>query len=454
MNAFALVLSVFSVLSTFLFVPDKSGTLVTNLYNPRLLVIPIFAVLGLFWVGALRTRSMSIITYIKTHNPSRYFLLVTLYIIWLLLCSILSAFPGYAFLGMYELQFGSVLIISSIAISFLYSNFSYAIYSKISLYIITILAFSATLVESIGFRPFLSWIHSKNILYPSIMIGDRPHLAGLFAVLVFTPVLFYRNRAKTPLFWSWLLAALAGIALTSTSSAVLGTFLGLLVWFFSSLKMKQWKTPLFSIFAACILIVGLPPATRWTAQTLHLKTADFKNLSSTSSLRNRFYLWEAAFNGAVQHPVFGWGDETFAFHVFDLLEPNKAKDLFRIELGISKDYEVVYKGFTYYISNSKKQDRQTGSLIYVRAHNIVFDEMYSHGILGFLIWVSIIIYSLVLIWQQWRKDFWIALCVLTPYGVYLLGWFYVPTVTPLYFIVIGCMVAALRQEKNSPLSFN
>ncbi|GGJ74898.1 hypothetical protein GCM10008939_18980 [Deinococcus aquiradiocola] len=174
----------------------------------------------------------------------------------------------------------------------------------------------------------------------------------------------------------------------------------------------------------------------------------FKDYGSAYTLKARKLLWKSAWNAALERPFFGWGDETFAYQVFEHLSPDDARNLFRYELNLSPDAQVSYGGFTYYVDDDEKNIHSTGSILYHRAHNIIMDELYSHGFTGLSLFL-VIIFSLS--WKIYRTsgDFWLITACLLPYAIYLLAWFYVPTVTPLYFILAG-IVLANRTKLSRP----
>ncbi|WP_169405694.1 O-antigen ligase family protein [Deinococcus apachensis] len=352
---------------------------------------------------------------------------------------------GYAWLGFPLLQFGSVMIISSIILSALYSQLVLRNIVIQTLTATTSIMLLLTILESIGLRPLASWIHSGTISYPAATVGHRQHLAGWYAIMSLAPVFIYRNRRLDPWFWVWLLSAFAGVSLCTTSSATLGVVIGLLGWFF--VNIRRFKLPLLAIMAFIFMTLTLPLAANTLSSVLNTTSSNFKDYRSTSTIKTRLYMWSAAFSAALQRPFFGWGDETFAFQVFEHLKEKDAASLFLAELSLPSTYKVVHKGFTYYTFDPKGNDKQTGSLIYLRAHGIIFDEMYSRGIIGFIVFCSMILSLILYVHKRDPKSLPLFIASASPYMIYLLAWFYVPTVTPFYLIIIGLMISSI----DSPL---
>ena len=89
-------------------------------------------------------------------------------------------------------------------------------------------------------------------------------------------------------------------------------------------------------------------------------------------------------------------------------------------------------------------------MIYVRAHSVIFDELYSHGFPGLILLTALTAALLRHVYRRERSAFPLFLVAILPYPVYLLAWFYVPTVTPLFFIMLGTMLADLQRPLSTP----
>lgn len=418
-----------------------------RLYAVRLpLILGGVLVLSLIYTAQV-TRGQSLLSVLRASRPSPLLLAGAAYGGWALISASQSPMSGYAFLGAPYLQFGSVMLVGCLCLGWLYSRVPLARPLVVALQISTAVMLVLTVLESIGLRPLAALIQSPRMTYPAALVGHRPHLGGWFAIMSLVPVFFYRNRPLDSGFWLWMGAAFAGLALATTSAATLGVLLGLLVWLALNLKTKR-HAPLAPAAALALLIAALfilPDVTRQATVTLNLPAAGTKSYASTYTFQPRLLMWKAAANGAAQRPVFGWGDETFAYHGFDLLSEAEAKRLFRLELGLPADQPLWYGGYTYYTRAKGEQDVSSGSIIYARAHNVLADEAYSHGWVGLTLLFAFLALFVARAYQS-RSDGSYVLLATTPYSVYLLAWFFVPTVTPLFFILLGVMVSELRSS--------
>lgn len=430
---------------SFIFMIQPVETLPNNLYAPKLWLLIALSLGGGLWFIGLQTKTISLVTYARQLRFSLLGTMATLYIVWLAVTSITSPISGYAWFGSPNLQAGSLFLITCYAVAAIYKSAAQVTWVIRAFALSTFTMTMLTLLESIGFRPLELWIHSKSISYPAAFIGHRPHLGGWFAIMSLAPIFFYRARPRDPWFWLWIISSLAGIGFTTTTAATTGVGLGLLAWLAISFKAANWKVPALIFLMFGVFVVGLPSAASTTATLIGLKPPQLKDYGSTASFKPRLYLWKAAWNSALRHPFFGQGDETFAYQVFNDLSSVDAKNLFRAELGFPQDYQISYGGFTYYASNPKTKDHKAGSLIYVRAHSVIFDELYSHGFPGLILLTALTAALLRHVYRRERSAFPLFLVAILPYPVYLLAWFYVPTVTPLFFIMIGTMLADIQR---------
>lgn len=159
---------------------------------------------------------------------------------------------------------------------------------------------------------------------------------------------------------------------TATRGATLGLLGGLflaaiLIAVFEKNQSSLKKISIGGIVAVILLVGGF-----WT-----LKNADFvKNspvLSRFSSLSvtdktttSRFQIWNMAYQGFKERPIFGWGQESFNY-VF-----NK-----------------------YYDSRMYSQEQW-----FDRAHDVFFDWLVAGGILGILSYLSLFIFALYYLWKR------------------------------------------------------
>ncbi|TDE86980.1 O-antigen ligase family protein [Deinococcus sp. S9] len=194
-------------------------------------------------------------------------------------------------------------------------------------------------------------------------------------------------------------------------------------------------------------MLGLPPLITALNQALHLPAPQFKDYRSTQTLQTRLYLWQAAWRAAQARPLLGWGDETFSSEVYNHLSPQEISALLVLELGLDKGYhaEPAWPGF--YLINPIKKDRQFVHVIYVHPHNVWMDELYAHGFVGAFLGLLTGIVYLRKVWQQESSALLPLLVAVLPYLVFLTAWFYVVTVTPLFFLLLGTALADVTRSR-------
>lgn len=381
-------------------------------------------------------------------------LILALYCLWVVLSSVLSPMPGYSWLGHPYTQFGSILLLSCIAVATVYARIA-PVESMIKVLALTTFVMALlTVLESLGVKPLAHLVQSDRLLYPAATVGHRPHLGGWFAIVALAPAFFYRERRPDIWFWLWLVSGLVGVGLSTTTSATLGVGAGLLLWLIFSLFQRKgaWKIPAAAL-ALFVLAVGtLPVISAHIARSLDQTPPQLKNYGSTGSFKPRLYMWKAAWAAAVQRPVFGWGDDTFGYQVFGHLNAKDADSLFRAELGFGPEYKLEHKDFTYYVyrPDHKDSDAQTGTLLYIRPHSIILDELYSRGFVGFLLFLAVLISILLYVRNRSASSLALFLVAGLPYLIYLSAWFYVTAVTPLFFILMGTMLADIKANRVKP----
>lgn len=451
MKIFQIGLALFLIVICFAFVPNANGALAENIYSLRLPLLAMVLIIGNLWLFSIKSRGLSAIGYLKKNinwklNP--LIIILVAYIIWILVAAAFSPFSGFAFLGYPDLQFGGLLLIVSLGLLLLYTHLNRSDLSIRVLTSITLLMCVITILEAIGIHPLEIWIHSPHMVYPASILGHRPHLGGWYAILTLVPIFFYRNRSYDTWFWIWISSAIIGLGLTTTSAASVGVGVGFLIWLALNIKSKKYH-PVFMIIVAFVLsITTLPSLSTSLGNTLGLSPGGFKDYLSTGSFKPRLYLWKAAINASLERPVFGWGDETFGFEVFKHLSKVDGENLLRAELSLSEKTKISYSGSNYYTYDTVTKKSGQGNLLYIRAHNVLFDELYARGYVGLILFTLLIVSFLRYIYRLDRRSFPFFVLALLPYSIYLMAWFYIPTVTPLFFIVIGLMISDLRNSRT------
>ena len=163
---------------------------------------------------------------------------------------------------------------------------------------------------------------------------------------------------------------------TGTRGAFVGLIAGALLWgafiYFQKLREAKFKKAKGIVLGALVLVVvffGLLVHLGNTSENpIVLRYANL--VSSPQTLFNqqdggRFHVWRAAFNGWVERPVLGWGQENFNY-VYD----------------------------KYHVSEALFRDS-----FFDRAHNVLFEWLVAAGALGLLGFLSL--YA-ALLWMLWK----------------------------------------------------
>lgn len=434
------------------FVPNPRGSIVENLYPLHLYVL-ILSSIAIILLGLhIRNKNITLISYIRTafRKASLLKIAIFLYIFSILISSFQSEMPGYAFLGHPATQSGSIFIILNILLSYIYYRYSDLRLTVAAIGIGTIVMSLITITESLGFRPLITWLHSSAAVYPMATIGLRQHLAGWFATCSLVPIYFLKSHEKSLFYWAWLIMGLIGVSLTTSSAATLGVTVAILFWIIIQKNIKQRAISIFTALTFLLSSLYLPSLSSNFAQYFNLNEANTKSYNSSSTLLTRIILYKSAIKLSLQNPIFGWGDDTFGYHAFDAINPKEAERLVRLERGFQDDYTIETRGSIYIAykagaKNKEERDEKFGNLLYTKAHNLFLDELYSHGLIGVLTFILVIFAFLSRIKYKSKEDFPLFLISVMPYFIYLLGWFYVLTVSSIYWIILG-----LSLKKDTP----
>ncbi|MDO4246515.1 MAG: O-antigen ligase family protein [Deinococcus sp.] len=433
------------------FILPVSGYVKDTIYTPRIILIVGMAIIGNLILFHLYSGKKSLLGAMReVLRPRPLKLAIVSYAIWLCVSSSFSVMPGYSWLGHPYTQFGTIALLGCLSLAYLYYKVMRAeLIMRIMSFCVLVMA-ALTFLESLGYRPLSQVVQSPNMLYPAALVGHRPHLGGWFSIVVLMPAYFYRDRKLDGWFWAWTLSGIIGLGLCTTTSATLGVGFALSLWLlYSWLKRRErFKSVLLLVAAFAISVATLPSIVQSVGAKLKLNPPQLKDYGSTGSMEPRLYMWKSAWHAATDRPWTGWGTDTFGYQVFEHLENNDAEALFRAELGFKKDYVVEHKGMTYYAYKREgaDKDEQTGSLLYVRPHNLIVDELYSNGFIGLILFFLAATFFIKRIGKAKIPSslpYFAISCL--PYFIYLQAWFYIVSVTPIFFILLGIMLKDSEQ---------
>lgn len=452
MKLFKLILTIYIPLISLAFMPLQDSWVKDTIYPIRFYLCLALAVAGGLAVISLESRGESIIALLiqvfRQRKVDLLILFVLLYCLWTALSSAFSPMAGYAWLGHPYTQFGSIFIISC-WLTFLIYFQAAPVQNVIRATAITTAVMTfLTLLESLGLKPLGEFIQSKSMLYPAALVGHRTHLAGWFTISALAPIFFFRHRQRDGWYWLWLISGLVGVCLCTVSAAAIGLGVSLLVWLLYTFFVKSQRRQALAVTALffCGLYIS-PLASHKISSTLETNSPQLKDYSQTQTLTLRFYLWKAAFRASLERPIIGWGDETYGFQAFKYFSESEADNLIRGEIGIPNDYNLDRHGFTYFAYKTNDNSSiKSGTLLYVRPHNVLLDEIYSHGYVGCLLMMFIAYLVIIRVVKFEKRSTFLFLIAFSPYFIYLNAWFYVASVTPLYFALLGCALRDVERE--------
>jgi tetratricopeptide (TPR) repeat protein/O-antigen ligase len=204
--------------------------------------------------------------------------------------------------------------------------------------------------------------------------GNAAYLAAYMLFNIFL-ALFLVLRKESPTFLKWFCGAAIFIDIfilyyTATRGAIVGLFGGLILAFFLVAIFERENKILRKIAIGIIsFLILFGAGLLFVKDTNFIKSSPTLSRISSISLKDagpRFMVWNMAWQGVKERPIFGWGQESFNF-VF-----NK-----------------------YYNPKMFAQEQW-----FDRAHNIVFDWLIAGGFLGFLSYFFLFIVSISYIWKK------------------------------------------------------
>ncbi len=262
-------------------------------------------------------------------------------------------------------------------------------------------------------------------------IGNSSFLGTYLLFNFFITLYLIFNSKKSKRFFAIAALLVIGTALlfSTARAAFLSTFGGLVLLFllwmiFGEKKDRLRKTGIvLSVFIIIVLCVVSFLIVR-PGNQLHNYVFDG---FLANNFGGRFVVWEGAWQGFLEKPIFGWGPENF---------------------------EIV---FTKYFNPCLLGPNCGGDIWYDRAHNIIFDTLVTTGTVGFICYLLIFVAVFFILWKKFRKgeiDFWTAgifsVCFVA-YFVQNLTVFDMVNSYMLFFLVLG-FVASLDAKESSASS--
>jgi O-antigen ligase/tetratricopeptide (TPR) repeat protein len=207
-------------------------------------------------------------------------------------------------------------------------------------------------------------------------LGNATYL-GVYAMIHIFLAFFYLFRHKGSsiiryLYIAFILLQFTLLYYSATRGAILGLLFGaclalaLIIW----RERRNAKVKKGAVFVAIglLTIIGGFYLLRNSGVVKNSEVLSRFSSISLNEGRSRFMVWNMAWQGFLERPILGWGQENF---------------------------DVVFN--KYYNPQMYTQEAW-----FDRAHNIVFDWLIAGGLLGFLSYLSIITMALYLIWKDKR----------------------------------------------------
>lgn len=286
----------------------------------------------------------------------------------------------------------------------------------------------------IGAIFFLSLGLGASFLLNKLSLGT-PYFKTIdmaFAVLIFLFLAWLafskRDNLKYILFFVPFLIMVLTLFLISaqaaTLSVVVGLFLVFLLWLiFRKKGMLKWA----GISLLLILIVSTFAFIYLGFQSDSYVRKQLIERTVGETFGGRFIVWQGAWQGFLQKPVWGWGPENFEFSFIKNYNPC---------MGTPKC---------------------GGDVWYDRAHNVVLDNLVAGGVVGLVFYLLIFGAVFLVLWKSFfknRNNFWIAVifsAALIAYFAQNLTVFDMINSYLVFFLILGFAASqAVSHKENAP----
>ena len=322
----------------------------------------------------------------KEYRPKINLVLIIsfLYIIIVSLSSFLADNFYFSFWSNNERSEGILLLLHLFAYLFILSGFLRKL--KDWLFLFETSFFSSILVSLIGLGQYLGqdWIvASSGGSRITATIGNAGYVAGYLIFNIFFGLLLIYFRKNKYLNFYYSLGILLQIFIvfnTLTRGGIIALvfslviFIGYLVFFKFRSNKSIRNSGIIILLLAIIFtsFVFLNKQSDWVKKNNILNRLTSISISDTTA-NNRLVTWKGAYEGFKEKPLVGYGYENF-YQVFD------------------KNFDTsIY--------------RKAGSVVWFdRAHNMIFDRLITGGLVGLLLYLSLLSLPLVLLWKYFYKN--------------------------------------------------
>ena len=311
-------------------------------------------------------------------------ILFFLYIVTVFVSSFLADTFYFSFWSNNERSEGLILLIHLFAYLFVLSGFLRKL--KDWLFIFEVSFFGSLLVSLMGLGQYLglSWvIASSGGTRITATIGNAGYVAGYLIFNIFFGLLliFFRKNNNLKLYYIFgIFLQIFIVFNTLTRGGILSLILSLMIFigYLAFFKFRSNKIVRNSGIILLLLLiiftslVFLNKQADWVYNNNALRRVANISISDTTA-ENRLVTWQGAYEGFKDKPLLGYGYENF-YQVFD------------------KNFNsVIY--------------RKAGSVVWFdRAHNMIFDRLITGGLIGLLLYLSLLFTPLFFLWRHFRRN--------------------------------------------------
>ncbi len=227
---------------------------------------------------------------------------------------------------------------------------------------------------TIGNESFLGTYLLFNVFFALYLVFKTRDFAKILSIISFSILAFSLLLIGVNLENLSFSQALSAIFFSQGARAAKLSFYGGLVLLFF-LWLIASKRKIFKILGSICLISSLVFATFVFYSLLTQPEGFFRKLieKEVGSFGGRFPVWQGAWQGFLERPLFGWGPENFEFSFVKHYNPCMPTS----ECG--------------------------GEIWFDRAHNIIFDTLVSTGILGMISYLLIFAAVFYILWKNFAK---------------------------------------------------
>ncbi len=375
--------------------------------------------------------------------------------------TVFSSMPSYTLLGYKNWSTGyyfSALCILLLIISTLrYDKRRIVGFTYKPFFFMTLVLLFICISEILGFNVLLgsSWfrfngepLSLSKTSYPIAGVGNSGLLAGVWLLLAPLPLLVVKKNKIV--YYLWTLCIAIGLGSCHSKSTLLIYSIFVIIQGAYFLKSKNFILIFWCILTVIVSYSSLPI---FQASNIFLykyglvnrKNADNFNPSSKDyslSVRNRIIIYKSTAKLIAQRPMVGWGYETLQEKFFDTL--NQSDYLYFISSVMQQKEDETVKRFGNLHILVKKANPKVGIsaqvFTIVKPHNTVLEEIYSNGLIGFVLLASGLAVCVAFILKRRNRVALIFLTCCSIYTVYLMFWFTTAGVTTFAAILFGLAV--------------